>query len=209
MKVCVIANDEQKNELLSKPVTKDIQLIFEARGQQITLGTNYDLYLLLTPDIDYDFYFKLITNRPVIINSVVKTLTELNAPENFYRINGWNTFLKRDSWEIASKTYGKCKELLQKLSWKVIEVKDTPGFIAAKVIAMIINEAYMGYEEEVATKEDIDIAMKSGTNYPYGPFEWAQKIGLSNIVTLLNKLYIVDSSYKPSATLIQESQLCL
>jgi 3-hydroxybutyryl-CoA dehydrogenase len=67
--------------------------------------------------------------------------------------------------------------------------------IAARVIAMIINEAYWGLGEGISTKAEIDIAMKSGTNYPYGPFEWSEKIGLSKIGALLKKLSEEDRRY--------------
>ena len=71
---------------------------------------------------------------------------------------------------------------------------------------MIINEAFFALSESVSTKEEMDIAMKLGTNYPYGPFEWAWKIGLSNIITLLNKLSIQQSRYTPSGLLLEELQ---
>jgi 3-hydroxybutyryl-CoA dehydrogenase len=41
----------------------------------------------------------------------------------------------------------------------------------------------------VANPKDIDIAMKYGTNYPFGPIEWGEKIGFKNIVTVLDALY--------------------
>ncbi|MCW3087600.1 MAG: hypothetical protein JWQ78_986, partial [Sediminibacterium sp.] len=62
------------------------------------------------------------------------------------------------------------------------------GMIAARVIAMIINEAYFGLGDGISTRGDIDTAMKLGTNYPYGPFEWSEKIGLKKIYALLKKL---------------------
>ena len=65
---------------------------------------------------------------------------------------------------------------------------DDYGFIAARIIAMIINEAYYALQENVSTKQQIDIAMKLGTNYPYGPFEWSEKIGIEKIYLLLKKL---------------------
>ncbi len=46
------------------------------------------------------------------------------------------------------------------------------GFIFPRTIVQIINEACFALEEGVATKEDIDRAMKFGVNYPKGPFEW-------------------------------------
>ena len=57
-------------------------------------------------------------------------------------------------------------------------VPDVPGMIAARTVSMIINEAYYTLEEEISSAEEIDIAMKLGTNYPYGPFEWARQIGI-------------------------------
>ena len=70
---------------------------------------------------------------------------------------------------------------------------------------MIINEAYFALEDNVSSKAEIDTAMKLGTNYPYGPFEWASVIGTENILTLLQKLYLTDSRYKPSQLLITET----
>jgi 3-hydroxybutyryl-CoA dehydrogenase len=73
-----------------------------------------------------------------------------------------------------------------------------PGFITARVIAMIINEAWFALEEGVSTKEEIDTAMKLGTNYPYGPFEWGKEIGLKNIHALLDKLSKLNPRYSPA-----------
>ena len=53
---------------------------------------------------------------------------------------------------------------------------------------MIINEAFIALREGVSTKEEINTAMKLGTNYPYGPFEWAGKIGIERVNALLDKL---------------------
>jgi 3-hydroxybutyryl-CoA dehydrogenase len=70
---------------------------------------------------------------------------------------------------------------------------------------MIINEAYFALEENVSTKEEIDIAMKLGTNYPYGPFEWAKKIGLKNVVRLLTELSLSEKRYQPAGLLLKEA----
>jgi 3-hydroxybutyryl-CoA dehydrogenase len=47
--------------------------------------------------------------------------------------------------------------------------------------------------------------MKLGTNYPFGPFEWASLIGTGNVLALLQKLSLTDSRYKPSQLLITET----
>jgi 3-hydroxybutyryl-CoA dehydrogenase len=54
---------------------------------------------------------------------------------------------------------------------------------------MIINEAYYTVEEGTASRKDIDLAMKLGTNYPFGPFEWCEKIGAKNVFDLLKAVH--------------------
>ncbi|MDH5581209.1 MAG: 3-hydroxyacyl-CoA dehydrogenase family protein [Bdellovibrionales bacterium] len=62
-------------------------------------------------------------------------------------------------------------------------------FILGRTIAPIINEAYFAIEEDLASKEDIDKAMKYGVNYPLGPFEWVNLFGTDKLSILLNELY--------------------
>ena len=84
-------------------------------------------------------------------------------------------------------------------------VPDIPGFITPRVISMIINEAWFTLDEKVSTKEEIDTAMKLGTNYPYGPFEWGTRIGLKNVYELLTMLSKINSRYTPSSLLQKEA----
>jgi 3-hydroxybutyryl-CoA dehydrogenase len=73
--------------------------------------------------------------------------------------------------------------------------------VAARVISMIINEAFFTIAEKVSTKDEIDLAIKLGTNYAYGPFEWLNKIGIQNIYQLLEILSINDKRYMVSPLL--------
>lgn len=61
------------------------------------------------------------------------------------------------------------------------------GFVFPRTIVQIINEAYFALAEGVASKEDINRAMKFGVNYPKGPFEWSEGKELY-VKTLLNEL---------------------
>ena len=62
------------------------------------------------------------------------------------------------------------------------------GFVFPRTIVQIINEAYFALDEGVASKEDINRAMKFGVNYPKGPFDWSE--GREEYVrTLLSELY--------------------
>jgi 3-hydroxybutyryl-CoA dehydrogenase len=57
----------------------------------------------------------------------------------------------------------------------------------------------------VSSREEIDTAMKLGTNYPYGPFEWTRKIGPQQVAGLLELLSVDQSRYKPAASLKKEA----
>jgi 3-hydroxybutyryl-CoA dehydrogenase len=167
--------------------------------------TNYkeaDAFFILTDATDFNFTESV---KPVFINSVTTTLKELNGADNVLRINGWDTFLQRPVWEIAGKINEGKKVILERLTKKIFSVPDEPGFVSAKIIAMIINEAYFALGDEVSSKNEIDTAMKLGTNYPYGPFEWAEKIGVKNIYLLLKKLSVTDKRYQPAPILIAEA----
>jgi 3-hydroxybutyryl-CoA dehydrogenase len=61
-------------------------------------------------------------------------------------------------------------------------------------------------QEGTATRDDIDMAMKSGTNYPYGPFEWSRRIGIRHVYELLEAVYedTKDERYKICALLKKE-----
>ncbi len=137
----------------------------------------------------------------VVINSVAYTLQETNAA--FVRINGWPSFLSYPLIEAAGPDSKKdaVSEVFAFLGKKMQWLPDEPGFITPRVISMIINEAFLSLEEGVSSKSDIDTAMKLGTNYPYGPFEWADKIGMDHIRGLLLKLSQEEERYHPASLL--------
>lgn len=78
---------------------------------------------------------------------------------------------------------------LQELGFRPVETTIIScGFIFPRTIVQIINEAHYALEENVASRKDIDRAMKFGVNYPKGPFEWV-KGREKYALTLLNELY--------------------
>jgi len=82
---------------------------------------------------------------------------------------------------------------------KYIAVKDQVGFVTPRVVCMIINEAYDALKNGVASKPDIELSMKLGTNYPFGPFEWSERIGVDNVRKLLASIEKAtgDVRYRP------------
>jgi len=70
-------------------------------------------------------------------------------------------------------------ELAQKMGKETVEVKtDSPGFIVNRLMIPHMLEAIQMHQEGVATKEDIDKAVKLGLNYPMGPFELMDMTGI-------------------------------
>jgi 3-hydroxybutyryl-CoA dehydrogenase len=200
MLIVFLGDDDQWQELSKSIIDNEWIRVHSISEWYAAKG---DIYLFLQDDVSA-INFTLV-NKPILINSVTKTLAQLNAPANVLRINGWQTFLQRPIWEIAGIVSNDIiNALSSSFQKKLIAMPDDVGFASAKVVSMIINEAYFTLQDEVSSKEEIDIAMKLGTNYPYGPFEWASKIGVRNIYTLLNTLSQNEKRYIPSKLLKQE-----
>ena len=72
-----------------------------------------------------------------------------------------------------------------------------------RILAMLINEAYDALFMQVASREDIDTAMKFGVNYPKGLLEWADQIGVDNVLTTLTDLFeeYGEDRYRPNPLL--------
>jgi 3-hydroxybutyryl-CoA dehydrogenase len=203
MHIVILADDQQKSELLLKNKSKNVTIKFVNNYTLLSSYTNADALFILQNEINID-ELRSFALQPVFIHSVVSTLSDLNLSANISRLNAWPTFLQRDIWEIATKDETFVQSIFEKIGWKYCITPDEPGFIAARIIAMIINEAYFALEDGVSGKDEIDIAMQAGTNYPYGPFKWAQKIGLSNVYNLLKKLNKNNKRYDISRSLQNE-----
>nr|MDQ3099926.1 3-hydroxyacyl-CoA dehydrogenase family protein [Bacteroidota bacterium] len=75
--------------------------------------------------------------------------------------------------------------------------------IVDRVVAMLINEAADALFWNIATAEDIDLAMTKGVNYPKGLFAWAEEIGMVECLARMEKLRAEysDDRYRPSPLL--------
>jgi hypothetical protein len=107
--------------------------------------------------------------------------------------NAWPDALESDSWEIAIPASHDSEAL--RLEWRamaaalqreLIFCPNRGGMVTPRVLACLINEAYLTRDQGVATAEDIDLGMRYGTNYPRGPFEWCRRIGAPRIVRALD-----------------------
>ena len=84
--------------------------------------------------------------------------------------------------------YAAALGLLQTAGYVVSYLKDVPGIAAMRTVAMIANEAAELVNQEIATASDVDTAMRKGVNYPKGPLEWADEIGVKIVCAVLRHL---------------------
>ena len=208
MRLVVLTNEQLKEELLSNGVSDYCKIDWINSPKELLSHTDADAVIdLLFEYNGYDVsHLNNYLTKPVFVNSMNKTIVEIGLP--FIRINAWPGFLKRSIAEVSiadEVNINKAEKILSLLNRKAEWVPDVKGFISPRIVSMIINEAYFTLEENVSTKEEIDIAMKLGTNYPYGPFEWSKKIGLKNIAGLLTELFITEKRYQPAALLLKEA----
>lgn len=150
----------------------------------------------------------------VFLNSVKTTLAQLvigkEIQASIFGFCGMPSFLNREVLE-ATILNKESTEILEKiclqLNTKYKIVEDRVGMITPRIICMVINEAYFAIEGNVASRSDIDLAMKLGTNYPIGPFEWCDKIGIKDVYELLSAVYndTKDERYKICDLLKEEA----
>ncbi len=167
-------------------------------------------------DLVFDFIideepeqFEIYVNHTttVFINTAKISLHELahmaghSFQSKILGFNGLPTLLNRDVLEVSllmPHDEEDVKTICEKLNTAYLVVDDRVGLVTPRIVCMIINEAYYTVQDGTATRDDIDMAMKLGTNYPYGPFEWCQRIGVKHVFEVLEAVYddTKDERYK-------------
>lgn len=170
---------------------------------------------------EMDLIFDFIIEREVTQMELYRDLSKVTVFLNTAKINlghltaslkqkisssifgfaGLPSFLNREILEVSLLRQDQesgLSAIFKELGTAFQIVDDRVGLVTPRIICMIINEAYYTVQEGTAGKDDIDVAMKLGTNYPFGPFEWCQKIGVRNVYELLAAIYedTKDERYK-------------
>ncbi len=99
----------------------------------------------------------------------------------------------------APDTYETVKSLAERMGKTTMVAEDSPGFVVNRVLLPMINEAIYAVFEGVGSVEDVDTAMKLGTNQPMGPLELADLIGLDTCLAIMEVMQHVlgDDKYRP------------
>jgi len=167
---------------------KSCDLIIEAVPEKFELKT--EVFRELSKICDKKTIFS--TNSSSL--SISKLATFSDRPDKFIGIHFFNPVKRMDLVEVvvgektSEETTNRIVSLLTNLKKKPIIVKDSPGYIVNRLLLPQINEAIIMLEEGIASKEDIDTAVKLGLNHPMGPFQLADYIGLDICLSILEVL---------------------
>jgi len=164
-----------------------IDLNFDENPKRIAEYANYS-----------QTHFLLSANLTTIDQAIFDSELQIKAI-NMAGICAFPHLIERNTLEIClpvsaslekNKSIEKFNAIADVLGYEKTQwVKSRVGLVTARVLCMIINEAYYTVQEGTANKSDIDTAMKLGTNYPKGPFEFLNLFSLELVYKQLDSLY--------------------
>ena len=118
-------------------------------------------------------------------------------------------FLKREKikYKFSKKFLNLADTICKKILSRKDELNETQKVVLALTIAMIVNEGFYALMEDLASKDDINLAFRL-VRFPAGPFEFAEQIGLRNILNFLNlaQVELMSGRYKPALLLARKSE---
>lgn len=197
MNIIVVGSKEQAN-LIKKKVKGDHTFLFSGFLSESHLEKAEVVFDFSTEENQESMeQYANYAGITVFLNAITFNLAEQAIYQNnveckLFGFNGHPTFIEREVLEVSmyeNKNSIYLDTLLNQLGLAFEIVDDRVGMVTPRIISMIINEAFYTVMEGTATKEDIDLGMKLGTNYPMGPFEWAAKWGIRNVYEVLEALY--------------------
>ncbi|MET0635977.1 MAG: 3-hydroxyacyl-CoA dehydrogenase family protein [Chitinophagaceae bacterium] len=204
MNLVLLADNARKIEFLSLPVQSDCNLQWydQLPADPGSLMANMVIDLLFDNGTDRISWLRNTGAGLIMVHSMDP------VPEDFIAINGWPGFTGRALLEatchdsvLREQADNNAALLNRQIEW----IPSNNGFISARIISCIINEGYLALEEGTASREGIDTAMKLGTNYPHGPFEWADFIGLVNVLRQLERMQKENPDYQVSMLLKEKA----
>jgi 3-hydroxybutyryl-CoA dehydrogenase len=204
--------DEERKSALKRIKTgtdyalfKDSDIVVEAavENEQVKREILKKLVPVLKPDA-------IIASNTSSI-SITRLAAATDRPAKFIGMHFMNPVPLMKLVEVIrglatdDETYGRVKELAERLGKTTASAEDFPAFIVNRILLPMINEAVYTLYEGVGSVEAIDTAMRLGANHPMGPLELADFIGLDTCLAVMQVLYdgLADSKYRPCPLLVK------
>lgn len=137
--------------------------------------------------------------------SLTKIAAAIDHPEKVIGMHFSNPVPKSTLCEIvrgiktSDETFRRTKEFIESIGKTPVEVYEYPGFITTRVIIPMLNEAMYVLMEGISSAEDIDTAMRLAYNFPVGPLELADTMGLEELLAWMESLFreLGEAKYRP------------
>jgi 3-hydroxybutyryl-CoA dehydrogenase len=143
--------------------------------------------------------------------SITDISNPLKFPEKFIGLHFLNPVMSIKLVEVikgkstSQKTTDLIDEFALYLGKYPLVLNDSPGFLVNRMLIPMINEAVFMLQENIASRDQIDLSMKLGAKHPIGPLALADLIGLDVCLSIMQSLYqqFNDPKYCPSTLLVQ------
>ncbi|MCB0360620.1 MAG: 3-hydroxybutyryl-CoA dehydrogenase [Bdellovibrionales bacterium] len=173
---------------------------------------NFDVKLEVFRALDKKAEQKTLFATNTSSFSITRLAAATSRPEKFIGMHFMNPVPVMKLVEIirglqtSDETYRTALDVVQKIEKTPVTARcDYPGFIVNRILIPMLNEAVFTLMEGIASAEEIDTAMKLGTNQPMGPLELADFVGLDTTLFIAQYLHreLGDDKYRPCPLLIK------
>jgi 3-hydroxybutyryl-CoA dehydrogenase len=144
------------------------------------------------------------TMSPTEIGSYTKRPQKVIAMHFFNPVHKMPLIEIIKGLETGEETVEAVREAARSMGKETVIINEFPGFVTSRISALVGNEAFYMLQEGLGTPEDIDKAIKLGLNYPMGPFELGDLVGLDTRLNNLKYLHEkLGDKYRPAPLLEQ------
>ncbi len=144
------------------------------------------------------------TMSPTEIGSYTKRPQKVIAMHFFNPVHKMPLIEIIKGLETDEETVEAVREVASSMGKETVIINEFPGFVTSRISALVGNEAFFMLQEGLGTPEDIDKAIKLGLNYPMGPFELGDLVGLDTRLNNLKYLHEkLGDKYRPAPLLEQ------
>ncbi|MEE9143659.1 MAG: 3-hydroxyacyl-CoA dehydrogenase family protein [Candidatus Binatia bacterium] len=214
--LAIIGRNRIAEEFLALSRSKGFEATLQVHPKGVAASTSLIVETYAGPDkeeILRNLDAALSPSSVILTSCLGFSTTEIaswtNRPERvvgfatFYPLEGKKVIELSGGLKTEEKSLEAAEFFFRELGKETLRVKDATGLIFPRILSLIINEAARSLDEGVAQADEMDVAMRLGTNYPLGPLQWADQIGLDEVLAVLEGLQreTGDDRYRPAPLL--------
>ena len=178
---------------------KDVDLVIEGVAED--MATKVEIFKTLDAICKPEAI--LATNTSSL--SITEIVAATNRPDKVVGMHFFNPVPMMKLVEVitgqltSQETHDRVMAIASEVGKTPVSANEAPGFIVNRILIPMINEGVSIYADGVASKEEIDEAMKLGANHPMGPLALGDLIGLDVCLAIMEVLFheFEDSKYRP------------